>query len=303
MYLKIDLKQLADVSSVYMVKRRTVWQIVDHYTLLIFVYEGHCEIEMDGEEYLLAPGSLFIVPAGHHYLRRPVNGEMCTLYYMHIDTRGNSEPLDDALALDEIEKRRQEHSKEASDGEQTARHDYCAHIHTDLSTRLEYVKGLYEEAIATALKDHVESRTKLSLIAAELLISAAESAIRESTGRPVASTAPAKKLRKVFAYIKLHSKENITLEELCTICNFSRQHLIRVFRTEFGMTPKAYILSYRINCAKELFYREPNLSVKEVAYEMGFEDQHYFSRLFTRVTGQSPTAYKDHLKNFDPSKQ
>ena len=69
------------------------------------------------------------------------------------------------------------------------------------------------------------------------------------------------------------------------------------------MTPKAYILSYRINCAKELFYREPNLSVKEVAYEMGFEDQHYFSRLFTRVTGQSPTAYKDHLKNFDPSKQ
>ena len=302
MYFRLDFKELVDVSSVYMVKRRTVWQIVDHCTLLIFAYEGHCRIEMDGEEYLLSPGSLFIVPAGHHYLRRPVGDEMCTLYYMHIDTRENSELAEDPQAREEIEKRRKEHAKPGA-GDAPARHDYFMHIHTDLSLKREAVKKIYEDAIGVALKDHVESRTRLSLLAAELMIMAAESSLRESAGRPVEATAPAKKLRKVFAYIKLHSKENITLEELCTICNFSRQHLIRVFRTEFGMTPKAYILSYKVNCAKELFFREPNLSVKEVAYEMGFEDQHYFSRLFTRVTGQSPTAYKEHLKNFDPSKQ
>ena len=308
MYLKLDFQQLVEVTNVYMVKRRTVWQIVDHDTLVILVTDGHCQIEMDGEEYLLEPGSLFIVPAGHHYLRRPVENEMCTLYYIHLNMRDNSELCDDAAAIEEIAHRKQEHAKIASNGENETRqyqcrHDYCLQLHTDLSGKLEYVKGLYEEAIETALKDHVESRTKLSLLAADLLICAAESALRESKGRAVASATPTKKLRKVFAYIKLHSKENITLEELCTICNFSRQHLIRVFRTEFGMTPKSYISNYRINCAKELFFREPTLSVKEVAYEMGFEDQHYFSRLFTRVTGQSPSAYKEHLKNFDPSKQ
>ena len=43
--------------------------------------------------------------------------------------------------------------------------------------------------------------------------------------------------------------------------------------------------------------------LKEVADEMGFEDQHYFSRLFTKVTGVTPSAYRKHLLTFDPSKQ
>lgn len=302
-YLKVNLENLADVTDVYMVKRRTVWQIVDHNTLIIFAADGKCSIDMDGENYLLDKGSLFIVPSGHHYIRRPVNNEMCTLYYIHVDLHNGSEVLDDSFAAEEIRRRKSEHTDIVSHGDIDKCHEYFLHIHTDLSSKLENMVELYEYAINTAVKDHAESQTKLSLIASQILINAASVALRESVVQNISNTAPTKKLRKVFAYIKLHSKENITLDELCSISNFSRQHLIRVFRSEFGMTPKAYILNYRINCAKELFYRDPTLSVKEVAYELGFEDQHYFSRIFSKVTGQTPSEYKDHLINFDPSKQ
>ncbi len=303
MYIKVNLTRLIDVTNVYMVKRRTVWQIVDHDALMIFAADGHCKIDMDGESYVLEPGSLFIVPAGHHYLRQPIGDEMCTLYYIHLNIADVSEVCDDASALDKIAERKQEHINLVSHGEFDSCHEYYLHILTDLSDKLELVRGLYESAISTVVKDHAESQTRLSLIAAQLLMYAASSALSESADTAVMNTAPTKKLRKVFAYIKLHCKENITLDELCAISNFSRQHLIRIFRSEYGMTPKAYILNYRINSAKELFYRDPTLSVKEVAYELGFEDQHYFSRIFSKVTGQTPSEYKEHLLNFDPSKQ
>lgn len=303
MYIRINLGRLVDVTSVYMVKRRTVWQIVDHDTLLIFCSDGHCRITMDGEEYLLSPGSLIIIPAGHHYLRQPIGNEMCSLYYFHIHFRDDTELCDDATAAEAMALQKQSHAETALRGEAQSGHEYYLRIMTDLSLMIDEVLGIYDEAIKTAVRDHAESPTKLSLLAARLLMQAAEAALRENTELMTRPVSPNKKLRKVFAYIRLHSKENITLDDLCAVSNFSRQHLIRVFRTELGMTPKAYILTYRINCAKELFFRDRTLSVKEVAYELGFEDQHYFTRLFSKVTGQTPSAYRDHLINFDPDKQ
>ena len=260
-------------------------------------------ITMDSEDYLVSPGDLIIIPAGHHYLRRPVGNEMCTLYYFHIHFRDGTRLCDDTEAAAGISAQKQAYAEAVLNGERLHEHSYYLRIKTSLLSHADEITGIFESAINTAFRDHVESPTRISLLACDLLMLAVSAAQRENTDALTAPVSQSKKLRKVFAYIRLHSKENITLDDLCAVSNFSRQHLIRVFRTELGMTPKAYILTYRINCAKELFFYDPSLSVKEVAYEMGFEDQHYFTRLFTKITGQTPSAYKDHIANFDPNKQ
>ncbi len=63
------------------------------------------------------------------------------------------------------------------------------------------------------------------------------------------------------------------------------------FRHRLGMAPKQYFLMLKIDRAKELLAR-PGRSVKETAYELGFEDPYYFSRIFKKKVGVSPDLYR-----------
>ncbi|MBQ7791929.1 MAG: AraC family transcriptional regulator, partial [Clostridia bacterium] len=45
-------------------------------------------------------------------------------------------------------------------------------------------------------------------------------------------------------------------------------------------------------------FRNPHISVKQVAFELGFQDSHYFSRLFKKVTGETPGEYRERVVNY-----
>lgn len=297
MYFGFDLSRLPKITNIYSVRRRTVWQIVDPDTLLIYVSEGCCRITMDNAEYFLREGSLFFVPAKHLYIRHPVGQAFCTLNYIHLRF-----PTD-ISRLDTNSVRALFSSRHGADSD--AEHTYAAAPLTELGERSDEAYSLFEEAVGASLKNDIDSATRAALSVMRLLLIAA-SVTAESLNIPygrAASPDQTHKLGEVVSYIRLHVKERITLDDLCGVCNFSKQHLTRLFTAEFGKTPTAYILEYRINCAKELFFTNPYISVREVADEMGFEDQHYFSRLFKKVAGITPSAYKRHLITFDPSKQ
>ncbi len=307
MFFKFNIGALPQITDVYRVVRRTVWQIVDRSTLLIFAEKGGCNISTNNTNYVLTEGNLLIIPAGHHYIRTPIKDELCTLCYAHVSLPHKIVGKSDAEKF--LKEQKNEHDQFMISGIiYDDPHTYICPILTDLSNEKDEVVSIYNDMMKMKLKNSFDSYTLESLTLTKLMLllsSKTHGLISLSSFDDISE--PAKsvsvKLQKLFAYIRLHSKENITLDDLCAICNFSKQHLIRIFNSEFGMPPKAYILNYRINCAKELFYRDPHISVKEVADEMGFSDQHYFSRIFKKTTGVSPTEYKNHLINFDPSKQ
>ncbi len=319
MYYAFDITALPEVDRVYTVYRRTVWQIVDPGTILLYAAEGCCDVTMDsawGElSYRLAEGHILLIPAGHHYIRRPVGESFCTLYYLHLTLPGRLIPETEAFARYAREQLAgvpadtlSWSETDATKAERSRRdHSHIAALLTDVSGQKDCVLALYEQMMQDRQAYTPLSRTDACLSAAALLLLLAEEAVprlrtEESVDSALQVTTGVK-LQKVMAYIRLHRKENITLDDLCRLCNFSKQHLVRVFAAEYGTTPKAYILTYRIQCAKDLFQRYPDMSVKEVAVEMGFADQHYFSRLFTKITGMTPTAFQKHLAGFDPSKQ
>ncbi len=304
LYYVFDLTALPQVDRAYNVYRRTVWQIVDPCTILLFAAEGQCYVTVSsawGElAYHLTPGTLLVIPAGHRYIRTPVEDAFCTLYYLHLTLPGRPISAPEAVTR---------YAREQMDLTTSGQgdHSHIAALLTDFSHQREDVAACLERIIGFMKQPTTLDRTAACLAAAELLLRVAREAghqLRTEESVDLAAQVPAGvKLQKVMAYIRLHRKENITLDDLCGLCNFSRQHLVRVFTQEYGTTPKAYILAYRMQCAKDLFQRHPELSVKEVAEEMGFADQHYFSRLFTRITGMNPTSFKKHLASFDPTKQ
>ena len=74
----------------------------------------------------------------------------------------------------------------------------------------------------------------------------------------------------------------------------STSRLNEIFKTYTGMTPYQYFIHIKIRKAQELL-EQKDLSIKEVAYRMGFEDQYHFSRLFKKKTGTSPLGWKKAL--------
>ena len=93
------------------------------------------------------------------------------------------------------------------------------------------------------------------------------------------------------------------LDANITNCDFNISSVIRnmgyqpdsvrkCFLEEIGMTPSRYMMSLKMNQAKEILTIEHFISVEETAFRCGFRDNFYFSRVFKKYTGISPLQYK-----------
>ena len=93
-----------------------------------------------------------------------------------------------------------------------------------------------------------------------------------------------------FSINYLHSNyhKNITIAELAKLCGLCVSRYITVFKNLTGLTPKDYLIKFRLQKAKELM-KDTNLSLKQISSIVGFEDQLYFSRVFKKHEGVCPS--------------
>ncbi len=98
-------------------------------------------------------------------------------------------------------------------------------------------------------------------------------------------------MEKVLNYIKNEYDEEINLDKLSQTFSYSPAYLSVAFKKEFGTTITEYLTSVRIEKAKELLVKtEKNLS--EVANEVGFNSESYFTRVFKKNVGIPPGKYR-----------
>lgn len=91
--------------------------------------------------------------------------------------------------------------------------------------------------------------------------------------------------------IELHLYSNLKLDEIAKLCNLSLSTFKREFRKEFTDSPTNYINFRRVEKAKELL-NISELSISEIAYEVGFQDSLYFTRIFKKRVGIPPTVFR-----------
>lgn len=92
-------------------------------------------------------------------------------------------------------------------------------------------------------------------------------------------------------FLQRNYSRAITVEEAARQAGVSRSYLYRAFQSEFGCSPVEYLTRYRIQRARQLLRHSP-LPIGAVATSVGFEDPFYFSRVFKREVGVSPTEYR-----------
>ena len=130
-------------------------------------------------------------------------------------------------------------------------------------------------------------------IAKAAAILQAESDLREitnSTGSPRHRLAPWQ-VARVVRFIDAHLSEKIAVATLADIARLSTGHFARAFRATVGKSPHAFVISRRIERAKEeiLLAKKP---LAEIALECGFGDQAHMTRLFRRIVGVSPGVWR-----------
>lgn len=100
-------------------------------------------------------------------------------------------------------------------------------------------------------------------------------------------------LRKLLVakeYIEQSFGNELSMEAVARECGLSEYHFFRLFKAAFGISPHQFLISKRIEKARELL-TYPGLSISEIAHLCGFSDIFSFSKSFKKHTGLSPSAF------------
>ena len=96
-------------------------------------------------------------------------------------------------------------------------------------------------------------------------------------------------------YIHKNIYDDIDIDDLADVANVTKPYLIRLFKRYLNISPLQYINRKKIEKA-ELYLLTENISIKELAYTLGFSDHSYFIRLFKKITGRTPQEYRETMR-------
>ncbi|NIK70374.1 MULTISPECIES: AraC family transcriptional regulator [unclassified Paenibacillus] len=149
--------------------------------------------------------------------------------------------------------------------------------------------GLFDECYEMLLKgytlDHVVYVSQLACHLAGI--------IRLVHAFRQAAPSPRRQLdiEKAIQYMTEHLEDNVSLAELAAEAALSVPHFTQLFKKKTGYSPIDYYLRLKIQLASQ-YLDLTDQSVKAVGVRVGFQDPYYFSRLFKKIMGKSPSAYR-----------
>ena len=141
------------------------------------------------------------------------------------------------------------------------------------------------------------------------LVFAVEDAIRQVSvplpARPAQPPAPEQPVRReededmrtaiiraeISRFIDAHYGEDISMQDAAAALRYSDAYFCKLFEQCFKVNFSAYLNEYRVNKARQLIL-DPRLSLKDIGAAVGYSDANYFTRVFKRLTGQTPSEYR-----------
>ena len=254
-------------------------QVSSPFTRLYYVTKGHARIVLPDRVQELTPGHLYLIPAftTHSY---ECEG-LFEHYYIHIyeDAQSDSGFLEDFIFPIEVPAKDIDLAlfKRLCEINPTMRLPQSNPMSYDNNPMLLQSIAKNKQRI---LCDRVESRGILYQLTARFLKDAQP---KSETGDD--------RIQKCLTYIRKNINQNIKIDTLAEIVCLSRDHLIRLFKKETGLTPVQYISNKKMEKA-QLLLVSGNMSIKEIAFMLSYEDHSYFNRLFKKATGLSPMEYR-----------
>ncbi len=99
-------------------------------------------------------------------------------------------------------------------------------------------------------------------------------------------------VRKAMNYIELNISQGVSLKNLSEELNVNASYLSTVFKKEMGQTVTEYINQRRVEIAI-LYLNTSSMQIQDIAFRVGICDVNYFSKVFKKITGMTPTKYRE----------
>lgn len=246
---------------------------------LIFVESGKMELVVQGQSYLLQEGSVALLPPNLLHTAYQLEGSACCfsciVFAPEFVTGQTSEAVQkDLLVMLFASDFREELLVAGPMAESMGLSDYLRKLGSALNQREQIVNQLKIKGL-------------LFLVIAILLGEA---------GNPKLANGGKNQLQQarekiILGYMADHLAEKVTLAELSSQLNLSKEQFSRFFRQAFRRSPLQYLTQMRLQKACHLLTQE-DLTMLEIAEACGFDNSNYFSRVFKQHFGMSPSEFQ-----------
>ncbi|MCQ2432125.1 MAG: PocR ligand-binding domain-containing protein [Clostridia bacterium] len=157
-----------------------------------------------------------------------------------------------------------------------------------LARLCDYCRNFTDEDTLRALTPKIRYKEKKQVSAAAKILDACTGYILL---KEMVSPSRQKLFEELDAYVSGHLSENLTMESLCRIFGISRTRLYEAIKPYAHDGIALWIKGKRLEAAKR-YLAETDMSISEISEAVGFADYTYFLRVFRKVTGISPKAYR-----------
>jgi AraC-like DNA-binding protein len=222
------------------------------------VTAGNMRFIQDGKEYIVEPGTAFIKRRGGNHYYEPGPAGFAHKRFVRLDGT-IIETIIGELGI-----------------EQT---DVC-HL-----TRPVDFAALQKKAIILLRNQPQGYRTQLSLLAFEIVLFLAQD---------ISDTAYPPALSAAIEYMRRNVHRKITVSELSWVAGVSFTQFFRLFNRYLGETPLTYFNAMKIKRAAELL-RHTLMPIKEIAFNLGYEENTYFTNQFRKIMGVSPREFRKRM--------
>jgi len=101
-------------------------------------------------------------------------------------------------------------------------------------------------------------------------------------------------LDKAILHMRLHIQDQLTVDDIANHFNYSASHFTALFKTKTGMAPIEYFIQMKMHYACQLLTQSV-IRIKTISEMIGYADPYYFSRIFSKVMGKSPSHYRKQI--------
>lgn len=259
----------------------------DDYILYV-IKDGNMYLQEGANRYTLAPGDYFVLEPGLRH--EGFRAAACDYYYVHFTHPQIYRVSDDAAAIDELaEKRRKSLVSYNLDAEDPT--DSITFIPKQFHLPGNEYKSELHAAVECYNNREEHYKRQTSALFHSFLLRVAH----EHLMFAIAISGKKKKKSEVVAeqlikYLNNNYSKRITSSEIAEIFEINYDYLNRVVSSVTGNSIFEYLNTVRINNAKQLI-ATTDLPFSEIAYLVGIDDRYYFSKLFRKHAGMSPSEY------------
>lgn len=257
------------------------------YGMLRYVIKGNAIFFIDGKEFEVKEGDIVYLPVGCKLSCHALNDDF-SFYSIRFATSVNYDGGD--LLTDYFHIPTVIHDIN-NEGRMYFEKMYKC-IKTDHDSRMFWVRGYLELIIGYVIdkgKRNIDIDRKELIGEEEFSLER----IKKRTRKSDVSLDP--RIQVVVDYIILHPTEQYTISKMSRMAELSESRFRTLFKQQVGKNPLEYLNEIRVmKAARKLLVSGDNIS--DIAYEVGYEDANYFSRIFKKYFCITPKQYRDNAK-------